>query len=349
VTDRLPTEQLASSESGAAEGVRRSWRAALADALRDPVELAAAVGLGLAGAVEVAEAARRFPVRVPRELAARMRRGDPRDPLLRQFAPSADETVAVAGFGRDPLAEAGASPVPGLLHKYRGRVLLIVSGACPVHCRYCFRRHFPYGDHALGADALEAALAYVRADPSIHEVILSGGDPLSLADDALATLEARLSAIPHLRRLRVHTRWPIVVPGRVGAALLDWLGGSRLRPVVVVHCNHAAEIDDAVRAALDTLRSCGITLLNQSVLLRGVNDSAETLCELSETLHAAGVLPYYLHLLDPVEGAAHFAVGEGDARRLLREVSARLPGYLVPKLAREESGRPAKTVLGIQE
>ena len=290
-------------------------------------------------------AAGRFPVRITRELIARMRRGDPGDPLLRQFAPSAEETIAVEGFSRDPLAEAWVSPVPGLLHKYQGRVLLILTGACPVHCRYCFRRHFPYGDHALGDDALEAALAYVRADPSIREVILSGGDPLSLGDEALATLEARLAAIPHLRRLRVHTRWPIAAPSRVGAALLDWLGGSRLRPVVVVHCNHPAEIDGEVGGALAALRSRGVTLLNQSVLLRGVNDSAATLCALSEALDAAGVLPYYLHLLDPVEGAAHFLVGEDEARRLLRDVAARLPGYLVPRLAREQTGKPAKTVL----
>jgi EF-P beta-lysylation protein EpmB len=306
------------------------------------LEPAAVAALITAGA---REAARRFPVRVPRALVARMRPGDAGDPLLRQFAPSAEETLAVEGFGLDPLAEASASPVPGLLHKYQGRVLLIVTGACPVHCRYCFRRHFPYGDHALGDEALEAALAYVRADPSIREVILSGGDPLSLADEALAAIEARLAAIPHLRRLRVHTRWPIVMPSRVGGALLDWLGGSRLRPVVVVHCNHPAEIDGEVSGALAALRGRGIALLNQSVLLRGVNDSADTLCALSEALHAAGVLPYYLHLLDPVEGAAHFLVGESEARRLLRDVAARLPGYLVPRLAREEAGKPAKTVL----
>lgn len=333
-----------------AETEGRSWRAALALAVRAPEELAAAVALDAAAGAALTsegavEAARRFPLRVPREVAARVRRGDAADPLLRQFAPSAEEIVVVAGFTPDPLGEAAAAPVPGLLHKYRGRVLLVVTGACPVHCRYCFRRHFPYGDHALGAEALEAALEYVCADRSIHEVILSGGDPLSLGDDALAALEARLAAIPHLRRLRVHTRWPIVVPSRVGEPLLDWLRRSRLRPVVVVHSNHAAEIDGEVGAALARLRDGGVSLLNQSVLLRGVNDSVDALCELSETLHDAGVLPYYLHLLDPVEGTAHFAVGAREARHLLREVAARLPGYLVPRLAREESGRAAKTVL----
>ena len=318
--------------------------------IRDPRELADATGLAPATAAlldsaDAREAARRFPLRVPRELVARMRRGDVNDPVLRQFAPSAEEIRPAAGWTVDPLAEAEASPVAGLLHKYRGRVLLIVTGACPVHCRYCFRRHFPYGEHALSDQALERAIDYVRADASIHEVILSGGDPLSLDDEALAALEAKLSAIPHLRRLRIHTRWPIAIPARVNAALLDWLGGSRLRPLIVVHANHPAEIDDGVVAALGSLRGRGLTVLNQSVLLRGVNDSADVLCALSESLDLAGVLPYYLHLLDPVEGAAHFAVGEVEARELVRSVAARLPGYLVPRLVREVAGEPGKTSL----
>jgi EF-P beta-lysylation protein EpmB len=318
--------------------------------IRDARELATALGLApiAAAALEspgALDAARRFPLRVPRELVARMRRGDANDPLLRQFAPAADEVQPAAGWSRDPLGEAGASPVPGVLHKYRGRVLLVVTGTCPVHCRYCFRRHFPYGDHALSDEALERAIDYVRADASIHEVILSGGDPLSLDDDALAVLDAKLSAIQHVRRLRIHTRWPIAIPARVNDTLLEWLGRSRLRPLVVVHANHAAEIDDSVCAALAKLRALGLTVLNQSVLLRGVNDSAEALCALSEALDEAGVLPYYLHLLDPVEGAAHFAVGVGEARALVREVASLLPGYLVPRLVREEAGQPGKTRL----
>jgi EF-P beta-lysylation protein EpmB len=330
--------------------VETDWRGVIAGALRSREDLAAALALDPAararlGSEGAREAARRFAVRVPRELVERMRSGDANDPLLRQFAPAAEETVGVSGYVTDPLDERAASPVPGVLHKYRGRVLLVVTGACPVHCRYCFRRHFPYGDHALSEEALDAALAYVAADSTIREVILSGGDPLSLADDGLAALEERLGAIAHLRRLRIHTRWPIVAPRRVTEELLAVLGRSRLRPVMVLHCNHAAEIDEAVRLALARLRGHGVTLLNQSVLLRGVNDSAEALCELSEALHAAGVLPYYLHLLDPVEGTAHFAVGESEARRLLRSLTDRLPGYLVPKLAREEAGASAKTVI----
>ena len=318
--------------------------------IRDPRELAHAIGLDAAATAVLdspaaREAARLFPTRVPRELLARMRRGDANDPLLRQFAPAADEVNGAEGWSHDPLGEAQASPVPGILHKYQGRVLMIVTGACPVHCRYCFRRHFPYGDHALSDEALERAIDYVRADASIHEVILSGGDPLSLDDGALVALEAKLSEIRHLRRLRIHTRWPVAIPARVNDALLAWLGGSRLRPLIVVHANHAAEIDDGVRGALAKLRARGLTVLNQSVLLRGVNDSADALCALSEALDASDVLPYYLHLLDPVEGAAHFEVSEDEALALMREVASRLPGYLVPRLVREEVGRPAKTRL----
>jgi EF-P beta-lysylation protein EpmB len=318
--------------------------------IRDPRELAAAVGLDATASAsfdsaDALEAVRRFPLRVPRELVARMRRGDASDPLLRQFAPAAEEVQRAAGWTRDPLGEGLASPVPGVLHKYRGRVLLVLTGSCPVHCRYCFRRHFPYGDHALSDEARARAIDYIRADASIREVILSGGDPLSLDDDALSALEARLSAIPHLRRLRIHTRWPIAIPARVNDALLEWLDRSRLRPVIVVHANHAAEIDGSVRAALARLRGLGLTVLNQSVLLRGVNDSAQALRALSEALDEVGVLPYYLHLLDPVEGASHFAVAEGEARSLVREVASLLPGYLVPRLVREERGQPAKTRL----
>jgi EF-P beta-lysylation protein EpmB len=209
-----------------------------------------------------------------------MRSGDANDPLLRQFAPAPEEVLASPGFVLDPLGEGEVSPVPGLLHKYRGRVLLILTGACPVHCRYCFRRHFPYGEHALSDDALARAIDYIAGDASIHEVILSGGDPLSLDDVALAALEAKLATIPHLRRLRIHTRWPIAIPARVNDALVAWLCRSRLRPVMVVHANHAAEIDDGVRAALGLMRTRGLRVLNQSVLLRGVNDSVDALCAL---------------------------------------------------------------------
>jgi len=289
---------------------------------------------------------RDFPLRVPRGFAARMRRGDPHDPLLLQVLPSAAELLPAPGFVADPLAERRAVKAPGLLHKFAGRVLLITTGACAVHCRYCFRRHFPYAEHRPWADGWRQALACVAGDASIREVILSGGDPLVLDDDKLAALALALADLGHVRRLRLHSRLPIVLPERVDDALLAWLSGTRLQPVVVIHANHPNEIDGGVRAALARLRSAGVALLNQAVLLRRVNDDAAVLAALSESLFAAGVLPYYLHLLDPVAGAAHFEVGETRARRLHAELAARLPGYLLPRLVREVPGAPSKVALG---
>ncbi len=271
-----------------------------------------------------------------------MRRGDPHDPLLRQVLPLAAECVSAPEFTTDPVGDLSAMAVPGVLHKYRGRVLLALTGACAVHCRYCFRRHFPYAEANASSDRWQAALDYIARDASIHEVILSGGDPLALADRRLADLARRLAAVAHVERLRIHTRLPIVLPARVTTELTDWLAGGRLQPVMVVHANHANEIDADVRAALARLRAAGVTLFNQSVLLKGVNDSVESLAGLSEALFAAGVVPYYLHLLDRVQGAAHFEVEEGRARQLMADLAARLPGYLVPRLVREVAGAPSK-------
>lgn len=318
------------------------WQQELARAVAHPLELLhlleidpATVGLELS-------AQTRFRQRVPRPFIARMRKGDPHDPLLRQVLPLAEEDRAVAGYGTDPVGDLLAETVPGVLHKYAGRALLIATGACAVHCRYCFRRHYPYADSTAAADHWAPALAYLAADTSISEVILSGGDPLSLPDAKLAGLAARLAAIAHLARLRVHTRLPVVLPQRVDDRLIDWLTGTRLSPVMVIHANHANEIDAAVRQALLALRDAGVTLLNQSVLLKGVNDSADALCDLSEALFRAGVLPYYLHLLDKVAGAAHFDVDEAAAAAIMQTVRARLPGYLVPRLVRERAGAPYK-------
>ena len=319
-----------------------SWQAALARAITDPAELLATVGLGDEWLPAARAAARLFPLRVPRGFVARMRPGDPHDPLLRQVLPLAEECVAEQGFGADPVGDLAAMAAPGVLHKYQGRVLLTSTGACAVHCRYCFRRHFPYADANAAADHWRAALEYVAADDSISEVILSGGDPLSLSDRRLAELVRGLDDIAHLQRLRFHTRLPIVLPERVNDEILDWLGATRLRVVVVVHANHANEIDSSVRTALARLKSIGAELLNQSVLLRGVNDSAEALTALSETMFDAGVLPYYLHLLDRVQGAAHFEVHDDIARSLMTELNKRLPGYLVPRLVREIPGAPGK-------
>jgi EF-P beta-lysylation protein EpmB len=274
-----------------------------------------------------------------------MRRGDAHDPLLRQVLPLGLELDAAPGYGRDPVGDLDSRAGPGVLHKYRGRALLVTTGACAINCRYCFRRHFPYEEENASRGGFAPALEALRSDTSITEVILSGGDPLTLGDRRLAALFGELASIAHLRRVRLHTRLPVVLPGRIAAGFLEPWSAVRLQKVVVVHANHANEIDGSVREAFARLAAAGSTLLNQSVLLRGINDDAEVLAELSETLFAAGVLPYYLHLLDRVAGAAHFDVPEQAARELWSDLSARLPGYLVPRLVREIPGAPAKTML----
>jgi EF-P beta-lysylation protein EpmB len=282
---------------------------------------------------------------VPRGFVARMRRGDPGDPLLRQVLPLPDEQLAVPGYGADPLQEAQARRAPGLLQKYRGRALLVTTGACAVHCRYCFRREFPYAEQVGDLGRWRESLQHIAADPGITEVILSGGDPLSLSDARLAALGDELARIPHVTTLRLHTRQPIVLPERVDSGLLAWLRGLPWRVVIVVHANHPNEIDAPVAAALQALRASGATLLNQSVLLAGVNDDAAVLAALSRALHAAGALPYYLHMPDPVAGTAHFAVTERTAVAIIDHLARELPGYLVPRLVRETPGEDAKSVL----
>lgn len=321
------------------------WQRELQLAVTDPAELLAMLGLDSSWLEPARLAAARFPLRVPRGFVSRMRRGDPQDPLLRQVLPLGPELDEVPGFGRDPVGDLDSRAGPGLLHKYSGRALLVTTGACAVNCRYCFRRHFPYEDENASRGGFAQALAALRRDPGISEVILSGGDPLTLGGRRLGVLLDELQAVSHLRRVRLHTRLPIVLPERIDAEFVELWSAIRLQKVVVVHANHANEIDGSVRAGLARLATTGSTLLNQSVLLRGINDDARSLAELSEALFASGVLPYYLHLLDRVAGAAHFEVPEHEARELWSEISARLPGYLVPRLVREIPGAPAKTML----
>jgi EF-P beta-lysylation protein EpmB len=315
------------------------WQREMASAITSVEALALAVGLA-PPPTPLASAA--FKLRVPASYVRRMRPGDPHDPLLLQVLPTDLETDDTPEFTSDPVGERAALRAPGLLQKYSGRALLITTQACAVHCRYCFRREFPYGGEA---PRWTAALEEIACDPSLQEIILSGGDPLSLSDSRLQSLTDALADIPHVRRLRVHTRQPIVLPSRVDSGLLSWIRTVRQPMVFVLHCNHPNEIDAEVRNACASLRESGITLLNQSVLLKGVNDSADTLAELSERLFEAGVLPYYLHMLDKVRGAAHFDVPDTTAQRMAGELAARLPGYLVPRLVREVHGAPAKVGL----
>ncbi|CAM4005963.1 EF-P beta-lysylation protein EpmB [Vreelandella rituensis] len=322
-----------------------SWQRQLAGAIRDPLELCRRLGLEpnwLPGAVQGHAL---FEIRVPEAFAARMRPGDPLDPLLRQVLPLNEESLVTPGYINDPLAEAEHRPASGLIHKYPGRVLLIASPACAVNCRYCFRRHFPYAENSPSRAEWQQALDYLRDDTSINEAILSGGDPLAANDRQLGWLVEQLENIPHIKRLRIHTRLPVVIPERIDDALLGWLNGTRLQKVMVLHINHAQEIDTAVVVACKRLKEAGVTLLNQSVLLRGVNDDSDTLASLSERLFDAGVLPYYLHVLDPVAGAAHFDVPDNEARELVTSLRAKLPGFLMPRLVREVPGKASKTPL----
>ncbi len=321
------------------------WQTELAGALKEPVELLQRLDLSPEQIPTDVDVEAAFPFRVPLSYVERMRPGDPRDPLLMQVLPLRRERQPATGFGPDPVGDLAAMSVPGVLRKYQGRALLIVTGACPVHCRYCFRRHFPYASGQAARQDWEPALTYLAGDPTITEIILSGGDPLSLSDRRLAGLMARLEAIAHLRRLRVHTRMPVVLPARVDRPLTDWVAASRLHPVFVLHSNHPNEISAEVRRAFGRLADAGATLLNQSVLLRGVNDSARTLAALSESLFESRVLPYYLHQLDRVQGAAHFAVDDARAVSLLHGLRVRLPGYLVPRLVRESPGLAFKLPL----
>ncbi|MCB9881129.1 MAG: EF-P beta-lysylation protein EpmB [Planctomycetes bacterium] len=321
------------------------WQQLLHEAVRDAAELGRLLALDPAWVTSACQADEGFPLLVPRGYVARMRPGDPEDPLLRQVLPLAEERRRVPGFARDPVGDLAAQRGGALLQKYAGRVLLITTGACAVHCRYCFRRHYPYGEEPGFARAWPAALETIAGDPSVEEVLLSGGDPLLVADVKLATFANALAAIPHVRRLRLHTRTPVVLPERVDDALLAWTSGTRLTTVVVLHANHPNELDDVVRTAFRRWADAGVALLNQSVLLRGINDDVDVLAELSRRLLDARVFPYYLHQLDRVEGAAHFEVEKARGVQLIEALRARLPGYAVPRYVEEMPGETSKTVL----
>ncbi len=327
---------------------REDWLHQLNDVITDPNELLQLLSLQHHPELTSgADARRLFALRVPRAFAARMRPGDPQDALLLQVITSQQEFIHAPGYSTDPLDEQ-SSVVPGLLHKYGNRALLLVKGGCAVNCRYCFRRHFPYQDNQGNKRNWQQALEYIRQQPQLDEIIFSGGDPLMAKDHELDWLIAELETIPHIRRLRIHSRLPVVIPARITEGLCQRLSASHLQVLLVTHINHAQEIDDELRQRMRMLQRAGVTLLNQSVLLRGINDNAATLAALSNALFDAGILPYYLHVLDKVQGAAHFYVSDADARTVVRQLLTLVSGYLVPKLAREIGGEPSKTPLDLQ-
>ncbi|MBZ7673267.1 EF-P beta-lysylation protein EpmB [Klebsiella grimontii] len=326
---------------------REDWLTQLADVVTSPDELLHLLNVDAdANLLAGRDAKRLFALRVPRAFIARMEPGNPNDPLLRQVLTSQEEFINVPGFSTDPLEEQH-SVVPGLLHKYSNRALLLVKGGCAVNCRYCFRRHFPYAENQGNKRNWQMALEYIAAHPRLDEIIFSGGDPLMAKDHELDWLLTQLEAIPHIKRLRIHSRLPVVIPARITDTLVARISASSLQVLLVNHVNHANEIDAAFRSSMKKLRMAGVTLLNQSVLLRGVNDNARALADLSNALFDAGVMPYYLHVLDRVQGAAHFMVNDEEARAIMRELLTLVSGYLVPKLAREIGGEPSKTPLDL--
>lgn len=321
------------------------WQRSLAEAIRNSDELIDALGLPDELRAAARRATRLFPVMVPRSYLRRMAFGDPNDPLLRQVLPLGLECDVADGFASDPVGDGQAKLAPGLLQKYHGRALMISTGACAVHCRYCFRRHYPYGEDPRRLEDWQPALSALRENPSIREAILSGGDPLMLTDHRLGDLIAQLEGVPHLTRLRIHSRLPIVLPDRVTGNLLDLLTRTRLRTVMVVHANHPAELQGDCAEALEALVNGGIPTLNQAVLLKRVNDDIETLAELCLRCVDLGVIPYYLHQLDRVQGAAHFEVSPETGRALVEKLRTLLPGYAVPRYVAEIAGAPSKSLI----
>jgi EF-P beta-lysylation protein EpmB len=331
--------------TAAAASTETAWKRALREAVRDPDELIDLLDLPETFREPARRAAQLFPLAVPRALVARMRPGDPGDPLLRQVLPLDAEEEDAGGFTDDPVGDGAATIAPGLIQKYQGRVLLLAAGTCAINCRFCFRRHFPYGHLPKGVLSWRPALERIAADTSIREVILSGGDPLVQSDKVLGRLAEELASIWHVKRLRVHTRLPVAIPERIDAALLGWLRSTRLTPLLVVHVNHPAELGGGFPEAIARLVDSGVPVLSQTVLLRGVNDDAAILRELFERLTDLRVLPYYLHQLDPVRGAAHFQVSEARGLEIMADLRRRLPGYAVPRYVQEVPGAESKVVL----
>lgn len=321
-----------------------SWSQHLTQAITSLDDLIKSLGLSKDLITQGQDAQHSFKLLVPRPYLSRMEYGNPNDPLLLQILPNALETKSVIGYTKDPLEEADHNPQKAIVHKYKRRLLVITTGTCAVNCRYCFRRHFPYGDNQLAQAEWQSVINYLTAHPDVNEVILSGGDPLMMKDALLADKVRQIEALPQIKRLRIHSRLPVVIPARVCDDMFDWINKSRLDIIMVWHINHANEMDAELAQAAFKLKQAGVTLLNQGVLLKGINDSVEAQVNLSEAVFDAGILPYYMFTLDPVEGAAHFDITVEEAQKLMGKVAAELPGYLVPKLAKEIPGKTSKTV-----
>ena len=329
--------------------VEMHWQKELARAFSTPESLLEYLGIDPQKYQEHFCARGLFPMRVPRPFVDLMEHGKWDDPLLQQVIPRSQEFENPEGFISDPLEEQNNN-TPGILHKYLNRALLIVKGGCAVNCRYCFRRHFPYQENAVNKKKWLTVINYIENDPALDEIIFSGGDPLMAKDSQLAWLAEQVSNIPHIKRIRIHTRLPVVIPQRINAEFMDWFTALKQQKIIVLHINHANEISAELKQRCLSLKQAGVTLLNQSVLLRGINDSANAQISLNEAVFDAGIMPYYLHMLDKVKGASHFDVDEGEARAIMAELIKRQPGFLVPKLVREIGGQPGKTPidLGLQ-
>lgn len=325
--------------------LKPDWQQQLAQAITEPQELMALLKLKPDDFPLAQQVSNQFQLRLPRSYVDKINPGNPHDPLLKQVMTHAAELEVSDAYTTDPVGDMAAMPIPGLLHKYQGRVLLITTGACAIHCRYCFRRHFPYGDNHSAKHQWQPALDYIRQDNSISEVILSGGDPLILSDSKLGQLISQLETIPHVDTLRIHSRVPVTLPSRITDELISLLASSRLQLCLVIHANHPNEIRNQEQQALQRLHQSGVMLLNQSVLLKDINDQEVILSELSRRLFAASTLPYYLHMLDPVQGAQHFEVSKERAIQLIENLRNTLPGYLVPKLVKEKQGERSKLPL----